>query len=105
MGMEPAYPADSTHNSCEDRRIRPVQIGRAGQNFAGQGRIFIFHFAYRSWDRCPERWSSNGFSTVLAASFPLLANASVGRRGGVGRIWEEGKEGACLPRGATHTLV
>jgi hypothetical protein len=25
-----------------------------------------------------------GFSTVLAASFPLLANASVGRRGGMG---------------------
>ena len=27
---------------------------------------------------------SHGFSTVLAASSPLLANASVGRRGGMG---------------------
>jgi hypothetical protein len=29
MGMEPVYPADSNHNACDDRGMRPVQVGKA----------------------------------------------------------------------------
>ena len=71
MGMEPAYPADTTHNSCEDRRI-------SRSRWAGQGRsvtwsvtwrvegIFRLHFGYRSWDRSTQRGARSSFFFSLS---------------------------------------
>jgi hypothetical protein len=66
MGIEPAYPVVLITHLCDNRRIRPVQVGKAREFVGLMSRL-------------------HGFSTVLAASFPLLASASAGRRGGVGR--------------------
>jgi hypothetical protein len=43
MGMDPAYPAVLATHLCDDRGIRPVQIGRAGQEV----RENFFHFSLR----------------------------------------------------------
>jgi hypothetical protein len=46
-----------------------------------------------------EERTEHGCSTVLAASFPLLANALAGR---TGRPEGRDGDGACLPRGTNH---
>jgi hypothetical protein len=62
MGMEPAYPAVLATHLCDDRRIRPVQIGRAGREV--RENFSFFHCRYRSWDRLPQRGALNQLSSV-----------------------------------------